>query len=263
MTDVKVIKIGGKVVEHEVKLNNFLEQFAAVPGYKVLVHGGGAWVNDMCQKLNIDVVQIDGRRITDGETLKVVVMMLAGLANKTIVAKLQGFHCNAIGMTGADSNVIRAEKRPVKGGIDYGFVGDITRVDAEALANLFLSGFTPVLTALTHDGKGTMLNTNADTIASAVASALALKYKVELVYCFELTGVLKNIDDPGSVIHHINRDSYRLLRDEAVISKGMIPKIDNAFDAIDGGVESVRICHSEDIVKFADQRDDFGTVITS
>jgi len=262
MKDLKVFKIGGKVVENEKSLDFFLENYAKIEGNKVLVHGGGNWVSDMSGKIGIEVRQIDGRRITDAETLKVVLMMLAGLANKTIVAKLQKYGCNALGVTGADGNLIRSIKRPVINGIDYGFVGNVEQVNSESIETLIKGGFSPVFTAVTHDKNGTLLNTNADTIASVISTALAETYAVELVFCFELPGVLKDIKNVHSIISQINSNNYENLRKEKIINDGMIPKIDNAFDALNKGVKQVRICHSNDIVKFAQGLSDFGTLIT-
>ena len=262
MKDLKVFKIGGRVVENEQNLSFFLENYARISGNKILVHGGGNWVSEMSEQLGIKVNKVEGRRITDSDTLKVVLMMLAGVANKTVVAKLQSYGCNALGLTGADGNIILSKKRPIKGGINYGYVGDVEKVNSVALEKLIKSGFSPVMTAVTHDGKGTMLNTNADTIASVLAVSLAEQYNVELVFCFELPGVLQDINDESSVIKNIKTNSYTLLKNDNIINEGMIPKIDNAFDALHKGVNKVRICHSNDIVKFAEGKSDFGTVIS-
>lgn len=267
MKDLRIFKIGGWVVENEKNLNFFLENYAKIEGHKILVHGGGAWVSAMSERLGIKVRKIEGRRITDIETLKVVMMMLAGVANKTIVAKLQAVGCNALGLTGADGNMILSKKRPPKNNIDYGFVGDVEAVDSLALERLMKAGFSPVFTALTHDKQGNMLNTNADTIASVIAVSMAEQYNVELIFCFELPGVLKDIQDKSSVISVINSQNYSQLKSEQIISDGMIPKIDNAFDALNKGVKKVRICHSDDIAKFAEDSlrnygADFGTQIS-
>ncbi len=262
MEKLRIFKIGGKVVENQEYLDFFLENYAKIEDNKILVHGGGNWVSEMSEKLGIEVKKIDGRRITDAETLKVVVMMLAGLANKTVVAKLQAHQCNAIGLTGADGNIILSKKRPFKNGIDYGFVGDVEEVHAEALIQLIDHGFSPVLTALTHDKKGNLLNTNADTIASVLAVAISKFYEVELVFCFDLPGVLEHIEDHKSIIENINSENYSSLKKGKVINDGMIPKIDNAFDALRSGVSKVRICHSNDIIKFAHGTQQFGTLIS-
>lgn len=262
MKELKVIKIGGWVVENEQNLNAFLSHYSQIKGNKILVHGGGTWVSDMSGKLGIKVKKIEGRRITDAETLKVVMMMLAGVANKTIVAKLQAHGCNALGLTGADGDLIRYVKRPVKNKVDYGFVGDVERVDSLALEKLMKAGFSPVFTALTHDKEGQMLNTNADTIATVLAVSMAEQYNTELIFCFELPGVLKDVQDKGSVISEINSSTYQQLKSEQIISDGMLPKIDNAFEALRMGVRKVRICHSDDIVKFAEGKINFGTQIS-
>ncbi len=262
MNDLKIIKIGGKVVEDDSRLTSFLENFARISSLKMLVHGGGKWVSEMSQRLGIEVKMIDGRRITDAETMEVVKMMLAGVANKNIVSKLQAFRCNALGMTGADGNTIQAMKRPVMNGIDYGFVGDVKTVNNTALVQVIGNGFVPVFASLTHDGCGTMLNTNADTIASSLALGLICSYNVELIYCFELNGVLRDIHDPESIIPLINKKNYQELKDEKIISEGMIPKIDNAFNAIRNGVKSVRIMNSTHIDRYANGDTSVGTVIS-
>jgi len=258
---LRIFKIGGKVVEDTVGLQKFLNGFSRVPGKKILVHGGGKWVTEMSGKLGVKVQMIDGRRITNADTLEVVKMMLAGVANKNVVSLLQGFDCNAIGLTGADGNAILADRRPVVKGIDYGFVGDVKQVNTELISHLLDLNIVPVFAAMTHDGHGNMLNTNADTIASAIAVGLAAMYKVELVYFFELNGVLKDINDPESVISNIDSTSYLSLKEKKFISKGMIPKIDNAFDALNAGVHSVKICNSTQVSYFTGKPSDFGTTI--
>jgi acetylglutamate kinase len=256
-----VIKIGGKVVEDKEGLPDFLKSFAGIPGKKILVHGGGKSVSEMSRKLGIEVKMVDGRRITDADTLDVVKMMLAGVANKNVVTLLQGFDCNAIGITGADANLIRAHKRPLWNGIDYGFVGDIDEVNSEGLKKLLEDGFVPVLTALTHDGKGQLFNTNADTIAQCVGVGMAGDYDVEIFYCFEKSGVLTDIEKEESLIEVITKSGYKELREKGVIVEGMIPKIDNAFEALGSGVKKVHICHFIDIKKLALGTIKFGTVI--
>jgi acetylglutamate kinase len=258
---LKIFKIGGKVVEDDEQLSLFLKSFGAIEGDKILVHGGGRWVTEMCQKLEIQVNMIDGRRITDAETLEVVKMMLAGVANKNVVSKLQGLGCNAIGLTGADGNTILASRRPLKGGVDFGYVGDVEKINAPAIDNLIAAGLVPVFAAMTHDGKGQLFNTNADTIASTIAVGMAESYRVELIYCFELNGVLEDISDPESVIDVINPGNYQSLKNNAVINSGMIPKIDNAFDAIDAGVHSVRIMNSKQIDQLVGNVKQVGTLI--
>lgn len=258
---LRVFKIGGKVVEDEQQLAAFLKGFSHLDGNKILVHGGGKWVSEMSQRLGIEVKMIEGRRITDADTLEVVKMMLAGVANKNVVSKLQGYNCNAIGMTGADGNTIMADKRPLKNGIDYGFVGDVKKVNHAIIQKLIDTGLVPVFAAMTHDGLGNLFNTNADTIASSVAVGLANDFEVELNYCFELNGVLKDIDDPESLIHEINPKNYTSLKEDGIINAGMIPKIDNAFDALNSGVNAVRIMNSAQIGELAEGKDQIGTLI--
>lgn len=235
-----IIKIGSHLVDDENKLDTILEQFSTLMGLKLLVHGGGKSATDTLIKMGIKPKMVHGRRITDADTLKVVQMVYRGVLNTNIVAKLNALGCQALGMTGADGNSILAKKRPVKE-IDYGYVGDVVRVNSTVITTLLEKGITPVFCALTHDGKGQVLNTNADTITSALGSELAKNYDVDLVYCFELNGVLSNPSDKDSVIADIETESYQLLKDEKIITDGMIPKIDNAFDALHKGVSNVFI----------------------
>jgi len=245
---LNVIKIGGNVIDNSENLHRFLKDFTALPGYKVLVHGGGKVATQLSETLGIEPKLVDGRRITDIETLRVVTMVYGGLINKNMVAQLQRYGCNAIGLTGADGDMIKAKKRPVKS-IDYGFVGDLDKdsVNTQNLASLLEAGFTPVFCALTHDGEGQLLNTNADTIASALAVALAGDYYTTLIYCFEKKGVLKDINDESSLIKEINPAGYEELKLHQVIHSGMLPKLDNAFSAIACGVSGVVIGHSDDL----------------
>lgn len=261
MKTLKIFKVGGNVVENEGRLHRFLKNFAAISGPKLLIHGGGKWVSATCEKLGIPVKMVDGRRITDAETLEVVKMMLAGVANKNVVAALQALGCNAIGLTGADANTIRAHKRPLKNGVDFGWVGDVDSVNSEIIQSLLNAGLCPVFAAMTHDAKGHLFNTNADTIASTLATGMSALYETELIYCFELPGVLKNIEDPDSLIQKIDSSNVVNLINEGIISGGMIPKIDNAFDALQSGVKAVRICNADDIEHF-DQGSGPGTLIT-
>lgn len=242
---LKVFKIGGGVLDDEAQLHAFVREFSQVPGRKILVHGGGKGASQMLQALGIEPQMVQGRRITDAATLDVVTMFYAGKTNKQLVAALQAAGTNALGLSGADGNVIRAVKRPVKA-IDYGFVGDLPEgcVDAALLGTLLEAGLTPVLCAITHDGLGQLLNTNADTIASTVARALAAPYEVELHFCFEKDGVLADINDEASVIPQIQPAQYAHLKAEGVIAAGMIPKLDNAFEALEAGVEKVVIEHA-------------------
>lgn len=258
MEQLSVIKIGGNVIDDPVLLDQFLQDFATVKGAKILVHGGGKIASKLAVDLGIETKLVDGRRITDQRTMEVVTMVYAGLVNKNIVAKLQAENCNALGLSGADGNAIRTVKRPVKD-IDYGFVGDIPdeAVNVSLLANLLSSGFVPVFSAITHDGKGQLLNTNADTIAATLATALSERYSCSLLYCFEKKGVLRDVNDDDSVIREIKSSSFIALQEEGIISEGMIPKIKNAFDAIENGVKDVFIGSSDDLYLL--EKNKFGT----
>ena len=235
-----VIKVGGKIVEEPETLNQLLADFSAIEGYKVLVHGGGRSATKLAAQLGIESKMVNGRRITDAETLKVVTMVYGGLVNKNIVAGLQAKGVNAMGLTGADMNVIRSVKRPVKD-VDYGFVGDVQQVNAELLGDLIRRGVVPVMAPLTHDGQGSMLNTNADTIAGETAKALAQLFDVTLVFCFEKKGVLSDENDDDSVIPVIAPVEFKQYVEQGVIQGGMIPKLENSFSAIDAGVSQVVI----------------------
>ena len=241
MDKITILKVGGAVVEDESQLSRLLDTFCAIEGKKVLIHGGGRKATKIAAALGIESQMVNGRRITDAQMLEVVTMVYGGLVNKNLVALLQARGINAIGLTGADMDVIHSHKRPVKDGVDFGFVGDVERVDGNALRTLIESGLTPVMAPLTHDGQGNVLNTNADTIASEVAKALATCYDVSLTFSFEKKGVLINPDDENSVIPIITRASFKRLLDEGIISGGMIPKMENAFAAIDAGVKEVII----------------------
>lgn len=240
MEKITVVKVGGAVVEDAEQLDRLLTAFSAIEGRKVLVHGGGRKATQMAKRLNIESRMVDGRRITDAAMLQVVTMVYGGLVNKTVVARLQAVGVNALGLTGADIDVIRSHKRPVKD-IDYGFVGDVDRTDGEALRTLIEAGITPVMAPLTHDGHGNILNTNADTIASETAKALARHYDTTLIFCFEKQGVLADPDDDESVIPVITREDFARYVADGTVSGGMIPKIENAFRAIDAGVGRVII----------------------
>lgn len=242
-----IIKVGGAVVEDEQQLAQLLKDFSAIEGRKVLVHGGGRRATKIGAQLGIESQMVNGRRITDAQTLEVVTMVYGGLVNKNLVARLQANGVNALGLTGADMNVIRSHKRPIKDGIDFGFVGDVEQADGKMLHTLIEAGITPVMAPLTHDGQGTILNTNADTIASETAKALAPYYDVTLIYAFEKPGVLSNPDDDSSVIPVITRESYRRFVAEGVISGGMMPKIENALAAIEAGVDRIVITRATDI----------------
>lgn len=243
-----LIKVGGKIVEEEDSLKELLKSFSQLKGYKILVHGGGRSATKVAEKLGIESKMVDGRRITDAQTLQVVTMVYGGLVNKNIVAGLQAAGVNALGMTGADLDIIRSDKRPVKD-IDYGFVGDVKKVKSDTLKLLIDQDIVPILAPLTHDGNGHMLNTNADTIAAETAQAMAAYYDVSLIYCFEKKGVLMNENDDDSVIPQLDRTSYKKYVDEGIIQGGMIPKLDNAFRSIDQGVCEVIITKASDIGK--------------
>lgn len=257
-----IIKIGGNVIDDDVQLEVFLEKFAAISGKKILVHGGGKIATRIASKLGIEAKIVEGRRITDRAMLDVVTMVYAGLANKSIVATLQKYNCDAIGLSGADGNVIKAVKRPVKE-IDYGYVGDILTESVNSLTvkKLLDAGFIPVFSAITHNGSGQLLNTNADTIASALAVSLADHYETSLIYCFEKNGVLSDIEDDDSVIETITVDEFEKYKQAGVINEGMIPKLDNAFNAIQKGVKSVFIGNAEKLHLFQQQK--FGTCLMS
>jgi len=248
MEKLIVIKVGGKIVEEPESLQALLQDFARIEGHKVLVHGGGRSATQLATRLGIESQMVNGRRITDLETLKVVTMVYAGLVNKNIVAGLQALDVNALGLTGADLNYMRSEKRPV-GEVDYGYVGDVKEVHSDILANLIHQGVVPVLAPLTHDKKGTMLNTNADTIAGEAAKALANHFDVTLMYCFEKEGVLMDADVDSSVIPQITRELFANYVENGIIQSGMIPKLENAYDAIDAGVKEVIITKSDNIFK--------------
>jgi len=246
MQKLTIIKVGGKIVEEPETLQALLQDFAKIEGHKILVHGGGRSATQLASRLGIESQMVDGRRVTDAETLKVVTMVYAGLVNKNIVAKLQALNVNALGLTGADLNYMRSEKRPV-GEVDYGFVGDVKEVQSSILANLIEQGVVPVLAPLTHDKKGNMLNTNADTIAGETAKALAKHFEVTLMFCFEKKGVLADAENEESVIVEITRESFANYVKDGVIQGGMIPKLDNAYEAIDAGVKEVIITKAESI----------------
>ena len=236
-----IVKVGGAVVEDEAQLSQLLKDFCAIEGKKVLVHGGGRKATKVAESLGIESKMVGGRRITDADMLSVVTMVYGGLVNKNLVARLQANGVNALGLTGADMDVICSHKRPLKDGVDFGFVGDVDNVAGSTLARLIEEGVTPVMAPLTHDGQGHILNTNADTIASETAKALATYYNVTLIFSFEKKGVLRNPDDDDSVIPTITREDFVKYKADGTISGGMLPKIENALSAIDAGVERVII----------------------
>ena len=253
MQKLLVIKIGGNIIDDESKLSAFLKEFASIASKKILVHGGGKLATKMATQLNVPQQMVEGRRITDAETLKIVTMVYAGLINKNIVAQLQAAGCNAIGLSGADANVILAHKRLPKNSrsgdrdLDYGYAGDVDEVNAEFLHSLLGQSLSPVLAPITHDKKGQLLNTNADTIAQETAKALSEFYDVHLIYSFEKSGVLLDAADENSVIPLVNKTRYQDLKEKELVFAGMIPKIDNAFSALQSGVKKVIIGNAENL----------------
>ena len=236
-----IVKVGGAVVEDELQLAQLLRDFSAIEGRKVLVHGGGRRATKMAERLGIETKMVDGRRITDADMLEVVTMVYGGLVNKHVVAELQAIGVDAIGLCGADGDIIRSVKRPPKNGIDYGFVGDVKQVDGAEIAHFIEKNLVPTIAPLTHDGQGNILNTNADTMASETAKALAQLYDVTLIFSFEKRGVLSNPDDDESVIPVITRSDFERYKADGTISGGMLPKIENALAAVEAGVSQVII----------------------
>lgn len=235
------MKVGGAVVEDAEQLTRLLKDFSAIEGRKLLVHGGGRRATKVAERLGIETKMIDGRRITDEAMLEVVTMVYGGLVNKQVVARLQACGVNALGLTGADADVVRSHKRPLKNGIDYGYVGDVDCADGDTLCGLIEQGIVPVMAPLTHDGKGNILNTNADTMASETAKALAGHYDVTLIFSFEKPGVLRHPDDDTSLIPVITREDFERYKADGTISGGMLPKLENALSAVDAGVSRVII----------------------
>lgn len=247
MKPITIIKVGGAIVEDEARLDDLLDRFASVDGPKILVHGGGRRATKVAAALGIESKMVDGRRITDADMLEVVTMVYGGLVNKGLVARLQARGVNALGLTGSDADVIRSHRRPLKNGIDYGFVGDVDHVRGDLLQSLLEKGIVPVIAPLTHDGQGHMLNTNADTMASETAKALAPYAEVTLVYCFEKPGVLSDPDNDASVIPVITRADFERLTADGTISGGMKPKVENALAAVGAGVRRVIITQASAI----------------
>lgn len=248
MEKISIIKIGGNIIDNEANLASFLNAYAAVEGKKILIHGGGKLATKMAADLNIPQQMVDGRRITDAATLKIVTMVYAGYINKNIVAALQSKNIQALGICGADANIIRAHKR-INASTEYGFVGDIDAVDSEKIIQLLEAGLSLVVAPITHDGAGQLLNTNADTMAQAIATAVSSMYEVSLVYSFEKKGVLSDIQNNDSVIPVINPENYTSLKASGQVNEGMIPKLDNAFEALQKGVNRVIIGDALDIEK--------------
>ena len=239
-----IIKIGGNVIENEDELSKFLLSFSQLEGLKILVHGGGKLATQLATQLGVESKMFQGRRITDADTLKITTMVYAGLTNKNIVAQLQANECNAIGLSGADGNTIEAHKRPVRD-IDFGFVGDVEKVNYKVIYQLLNVGLTPVFCALTHNGHGQLLNTNADTIASELAIGMSSIYDTTLYYCFEKKGVLMDVNDDDSVVTAIDSKSYETLLADNVIADGMLPKMENCFHALNNNVKKVCIGDTE------------------
>ena len=253
---LSIIKIGGNIIEDDTSLNAFLKLFSTVEGKKILVHGGGKSATAMASKVGIESKMVNGRRITDKETLEVITMVYGGLVNKNMVAKLQALQIDAIGLTGADINSIKSNKRQVTN-IDYGFVGDVKEVASNSIDRLIKANFTPVFCAITHDGNGQLLNTNADTIASKVAIGMSKKYETTIYYCFELNGVLRNINDQNSVVKYLNINTYNKLLKDGNIADGMLPKLENCFDALKNGVSKVNMGNTN---MFTKENDNFTSI---
>ncbi len=270
---LSIIKIGGNVIDNPEKLEAFLIAFAGLPGYKILVHGGGKMATKLAKDVGIAAKMVNGRRVTDVETLRIVTMVYAGLINKNLVAQLQSLHCNAIGLCGADGNFIKATKRPIQHlkntetgeieEVDFGYVGDLDAqsVNTNNLIILLKNGFIPVFSAITHNGESQLLNTNADTVASALAVALSKNYQTSLIYCFEKKGVLRDVEDEQSVITEINPSTFETLQAQNIIHSGMLPKLHNAFEAINSGVKQVLIGSADELHLLKTKN--FGTRITT
>ena len=243
---IHVIKIGGNIIDNPDALNSFLTSFASITGFKILVHGGGKIATQMAKNVGIETQMVDGRRVTDEKSLQIVTMVYAGWINKSIVANLQSKKCNALGLTGPDGGLIKAKKRnPIP--IDFGFVGDIVGLNVKGINDLLNIGLSPIFAPITADDEGQLLNTNADTLAQSIAMGLSSDFDVDLVYCFEKRGVLKDPADNNSVISMINQASYEKLKREGIVTEGMIPKLENALLAVSQGVKVVRLCHADDL----------------
>ena len=253
---LSIIKIGGNIIEDAASLKAFLKLFSALEGKKILVHGGGKLASHIATKLGIESKMFNGRRITDQETLEVITMVYGGLVNKNIVAKLQALQTNAIGLSGADINSIKSDKRALKD-VDFGFVGDVKKVAYDSINKLINADFTPVFCAITHDGNGQLLNTNADTITSQVAIGMSTIYETSIYYCFELDGVLRDINDKKSVVKNINSNTYRKLLNDGIVTEGMLPKLENCFDALKKGVHKVNMGNTS---MLTNENDNFTTI---
>ncbi len=255
-----IVKIGGNILDNSQALDSFLTDFASIKIPKILVHGGGKIATTLAVKMGIETIMIEGRRITDKATIDLVTMVYGGLINKNLVAQLQSKKCNAIGLTGADAGTIISEKRPIAT-IDYGYVGDIKKVNGNAITNLIELGFCPIFAPLTADIQGQILNTNADTMAKEIAVSLSGFFDVNLIYCFEKNGVLKDINDDNSFVNQLYISQYQTDKQNGIINKGMIPKLDNAFEAKKEGVKKVVICHAQHLLKYGTDKQ-IGTEIS-
>lgn len=262
MKTLNIIKIGGNVIDNESHISDFIQSIAGLNEPFILVHGGGKLATDLAEKLNIPQELIEGRRVTNAETLKIATMVYAGFINKNIVAQLQKNNKNSIGLSGADGNLIQSKKRE-NSEIDYGFVGDITKesINTNFLELLLNNGLTPVICAITHDKNGQLLNTNADTIANVIATSLALLFNAKLIYCFEKKGVLMNSDDDNSVIESLNFETFQELKSKEIITKGMLAKLENCFQALENGVKEIGIISAENCVNFINKNNNEGTRI--
>ncbi|MEO9482389.1 MAG: acetylglutamate kinase [Ekhidna sp.] len=257
---LSIVKVGGAVVEDEVKLADFLDAFSKIKGLKLLIHGGGKVATKLANSLGIDSKLVDGRRVTDDEMIDVVIMTYGGLINKKIVAQLNARGMNSVGLTGADADCMRSRKRPVKNGLNYGWVGDVEYINDRYLKQLISNDIIPVMAPLTHDGKGHLLNTNADTIAKELACALVQDFDVSLNFIFDLNGVLENVNDPNTLIKSIDREKYKSLKANGTVSGGMIPKLDNAFETIDKGVSLVRLLNVHSLSQITNSNFDEYTI---
>ncbi len=263
MQTLQIIKIGGDIINHELKLKQFISMISEIKTAMILVHGGGKLLDQLASRLGIEQQMVDGRRVTDAATLELASMVYAGGINKKIVALCQSQGLHALGLSGADNNCLQAQQRKI-GENDFGFVGDINKegVNSKFISLLLSNDIMPVFCSITHDNQGQLFNTNADTLASVIAQSMSSFYDVKLIYCFEKNGVLRNIDDEESVIPSINTNEYKTLQQEGIISKGMIPKLDNAFDAIQSGVQKVTIMHALHILKNNQDESNVGTKIS-
>lgn len=255
-----LIKIGGNIIDNPLALSSFLVDFAKIDGYKILVHGGGKSATALAEQMGIPQQMVAGRRITDAETLKLITMVYGGLINKNVVAQLAACGVQTVGLSGADANTVLSVQRP-RQPIDFGLVGDIKAVDATAVFKLLEAGFTPVFCALTHDGNGQLLNTNADTMAACIAAAMSRIFACSLYYCFEKKGVLEDVNNENSVISTLTPQLYEQLKAQHRIFEGMIPKLDNAFNTLKNGVEEVVVIRAEDILKRVFNKENYGTRI--